>query len=75
MTDSRFHTGFLLALFGLLLGGAAIPQVHLQKRHKVPSSAAKSAAKTAQASYARDIAPLVKQYCGACHAGSNPAPD
>ncbi len=61
------------ALPGLLIYSTAFPQPTQHKKTKPGAKAAPPAASPTQAAYAKEIVPLVKQFCGGCHSGASPA--
>src|SRR5262249_19737420 len=60
--------GFVIPAVCVLLAASATPVK--QKRHSTSST---STSRLAQDTYASEVAPLIKKYCTACHAGSRPA--
>ena len=63
---------------GVVLYAAAPPRSHHTRTrsssiHAVRTTASRTAAPAADLTFARDAAPLVKQYCLGCHSGANAA--
>src|SRR5215510_7006878 len=60
--------GFVIPAVCVLLAASATPV-----KQKRPSHSSTGTGRLAQDTYASEVAPLIKKYCAACHAGSKPA--